>query len=365
MAWSPASSRPIRCRRMARSSSTTPSWRRAASACFCNGPRPRRTSRKRSLSRSRLPSVASSRRSAFSRRLRYFKTPAASSMMARRSSGREFSTESIWPCPTITCCWRPMPLSESSSWISNNRHGAPLIAYSESPLRNSVRVIVTSENSIGNRFAALSIVSETSARPSAGRSEVPAKMTSSIFPPRNERGPWAPSTHATASTKLDLPDPFGPTTTMTPGSNSRTVLSANDLKPRKVRDFRNTPQLLCDCGPSVRAVSPDSADAPPEEPPSADKSPQQETPTRTPNSRHHDAGVARAARPAGPRAEAASSSDLHLAIGTEEGGPAGDLFAHDLPATPQTRLAVPGVDLVMGLVATELAEQIDVLLVRE
>src|SRR5438128_8760379 len=69
-------------------------------------------------------------------------------------------------------------------------------------------------------------------------------MTSSILPLRNVRGPCAPSTHATASTRFDLPEPFGPTTTITPGSNSSTVLSAKDLNPRSVRDFRNTPQLL-------------------------------------------------------------------------------------------------------------------------
>src|SRR3954453_10681729 len=153
-----------------------------------------------------------------------------------------------------------MPLSESNSWMSRRRHGAPLIAYSESPLRNSVRVIVTSENSIGRRFAELSMVSDTSARPSAGRSAVPAKMTSSILPPRSVRGPCAPRTHATASTRLDLPDPFGPTTTITPGSNSRTVLSANDLNPRRVNDFRNTPQLLLGRRPTVGAVLAKRAD---------------------------------------------------------------------------------------------------------
>ena len=72
-------------------------------------------------------------------------------MIARRSSGRALSTASSWPWPTITCCWRPMPVSESSSWMSSSRHGAPLIMYSDSPVRNSVRVIVTSENSIGSR----------------------------------------------------------------------------------------------------------------------------------------------------------------------------------------------------------------------
>src|SRR5207244_2407863 len=131
-------------------------------------------------------------------------------------------------------------LSDSSSWRSSRRHGAPLMAYSLSPeLRNSVRVIVTSVKSIGRRPALLSIVSDTSARPRAGRLLLPAKMTSSIFDDRTVRGPWAPSTQATASTMFDLPLPLGPTTTVTPGSKSSVVVSANDLNPFRVRDFRN------------------------------------------------------------------------------------------------------------------------------
>ena len=99
--------------------------------------------------RVRLPSVAERRRSAFSLRLRYFRIPAASSMMRRRSSGRALSTASIWPWLTITCCCRPTPVSDRSSWMSSSRQGTPLMAYSLSPVRNSVRVIVTSVNSIG------------------------------------------------------------------------------------------------------------------------------------------------------------------------------------------------------------------------
>src|SRR6266851_1763575 len=114
------------------------------------------------------------------------------------------------------------------------------MAYSLSPERNRVRVIVTSEKSMARRPAELSIVSSTSARPSGERFGVPAKMTSSIFPERSMRVPWAPRTHATASTRLDFPLPFGPTTTVTPGSNSRVAVSANDLKPLRVSDFRNT-----------------------------------------------------------------------------------------------------------------------------
>ena len=56
-------------------------------------------------------------------------------------------------------------------------------------------------------------------------------MTSSIFAERTAVGAWAPSTHAMASTTLDLPEPLGPTTTVTPGSSSSVAGSANDLKP--------------------------------------------------------------------------------------------------------------------------------------
>ena len=123
--------------------------------------------------------------------------------------------------------------------MSSSRHGAPLIAYSDSPLRNSVLVIVISAMSIGSFPEELSIVRLTSARPSAARAAVPAKMTSSIFWLRRALGPWAPSTQVTASTTFDFPDPFGPTTTVTPGSNSRVVGSANDLKPLRWSRFKN------------------------------------------------------------------------------------------------------------------------------
>src|SRR5437764_2473314 len=162
----------------------------------------------------------------------------------------------------MTCCWRPTPESDSSSWMSSSLQGAPFMAYSLSPVRNSVRVIVTSVKSMGNIPDELSMVSDTSARPSAVRFDVPAKMTSSIFDDRTALGAWAPSTHATASTMLDLPLPFGPTTTVTPGSNSSVVVSANDLKPLSVSDFRNTAvQATGRRGPDPRM--PAGADGPP------------------------------------------------------------------------------------------------------
>ena len=84
------------------------------------------------------------------------------------------------------------------------------------------------------------MVRVTSARPSGGRSAVPAKMTSSIFPPRSALAPCSPSTQAMASTTLDLPEPLGPTTAVMPGSKRRVVAEANDLKPFIVRDLRCT-----------------------------------------------------------------------------------------------------------------------------
>ena len=123
--------------------------------------------------------------------------------------------------------------------MSSSRHGAPLIMYSDSPVRNSVRVIVTSENSIGRRLRAVVDRERHLGAAERRRSAVPAKMTSSILPPRSARAACAPSTHATESTMFDLPEPFGPTTTQTPGSNSSVVLSAKDLKPFSVNALRN------------------------------------------------------------------------------------------------------------------------------
>src|SRR5690606_494762 len=69
-------------------------------------------------------------------------------------------------------------------------------------------------------------------------------MTSSILPPRSVFAPCSPMTHASASTTLDLPDPFGPTTHVTPGSKLSVVADANDLKPRSVRVLRCTDPSL-------------------------------------------------------------------------------------------------------------------------
>ena len=43
-----------------------------------------------------------------------------------------------------------------------------------------------------------------------------------------------------ASATLDLPEPFGPTTQVMPGSSRNEVADANDLKPLRVRLLRYT-----------------------------------------------------------------------------------------------------------------------------
>src|SRR3954453_12981237 len=90
------------------------------------------------------------------------------------------------------------------------------------------------------------MVRVTSARPSAGRPAVPAKMTSSILPPRRLFAPCSPRTQAMASTTLDLPEPLGPTTAVMPGSRRRVVGDAKDLKPFSVRLERCTGPTVID-----------------------------------------------------------------------------------------------------------------------
>src|SRR5690606_3222991 len=147
----------------------------------------------------------------------------------------------------MTCISRPSPESLSSSCTSSRRQVSPLIAYSLPPLRSRVRLMVTSAYSIGSAPSELSMVRMTSARPSGPLVAVPAKMTSSILPPRRVFAPCSPITQARASTTLDLPEPFGPTTQVTPSSKANVVDCAHDLKPLRVRLFRYT------CRPSRRA----------------------------------------------------------------------------------------------------------------
>src|SRR5436305_11621219 len=111
------------------------------------------------------------------------------------------------------------------------------------------RVTRTSCQSTFNSDAQSVKVSETSAKLSGLRLSVPLKMTSAISSPRSDLADCSPSTHLIASSKLDLPQPFGPTIAVTPSWKLKRVLSAKDLKPKSSSD--------CKCilpGPQLSAL---------------------------------------------------------------------------------------------------------------
>jgi hypothetical protein len=60
---------------------------------------------------------------------------------------------------------------------------------------------------------------------------VPAKITSSIPSPRSDFGLPSPITQRMASRRFDLPQPFGPTTPVSPGSTRNSVGSTKLLNP--------------------------------------------------------------------------------------------------------------------------------------
>src|SRR4051812_45489252 len=97
--------------------------------------------------------------------------------------------------------------------------------------------MATSAELVFSTLRGLSKTIDTSARPRLLRAVEPLKITSAISPPRRLLADCSPSTQRTASTMFDLPLPFGPTTAVTPGGNSKTVLSAKLLKPTNSRRF--------------------------------------------------------------------------------------------------------------------------------
>jgi len=76
--------------------------------------------------------------------------------------------------------------------------------------------------------------SVTSAMLRAGRPAEPEKITSSISLPRTDVGRVSPITQRRASNRFDLPQPFGPTTAVRPGSTWSSVGSTKDLKPESL-----------------------------------------------------------------------------------------------------------------------------------
>src|ERR1700704_3267352 len=89
----------------------------------------------------------------------------------------------------------------------------------------------------------LSSTISTSAALRACTPRPPPKITSCIDCPRTASGDCSPIAHSTASVTLDLPEPLGPTTTLTPGPKSRRVRSGKDLKPFNVSAFRRISDL--------------------------------------------------------------------------------------------------------------------------
>src|SRR5689334_12061336 len=79
--------------------------------------------------------------------------------------------------------------------------------------------------------SALSRVIATSAKLRAGRVAVPEKMTSSMPEARMFLCELSPITQRSASSRLDLPQPFGPTTPVRPSSISISAGSTKDLNP--------------------------------------------------------------------------------------------------------------------------------------
>src|SRR5207248_6763871 len=82
--------------------------------------------------------------------------------------------------------------------------------------------------------SSLSNKSSTSQNAAGGRSGEPAKSTSSGFSALSSDGASDPDAQRSASETFDFPDPFGPTTTATPGSSRTSTGSGNDLKPRSL-----------------------------------------------------------------------------------------------------------------------------------
>src|SRR5476649_2864997 len=90
----------------------------------------------------------------------------------------------------------------------------------------------------------LSIVITTSAWLRDGRLPEPAKITASISAARSDLCEVSPIAQRSASTRFDLPQPFGPTTPVRPGSIMKSVGSTNDLKPWRRRHVSFISKIL-------------------------------------------------------------------------------------------------------------------------
>src|SRR5215468_8321260 len=98
-------------------------------------------------------------------------------------------------------------------------------------MRRAISSESWSLNAAGADRDELSIAMATSALLRAGRVFEPEKITSSIDAARMDLCEDSPITQRNASTRFDLPHPFGPTTPVRPGSIRKSAGSTKDLKP--------------------------------------------------------------------------------------------------------------------------------------
>src|SRR4051795_8751605 len=102
-------------------------------------------------------------------------------------------------------------------------------------MRREISSVSESFIAEGAERSELSIVITTSAWLRDGRLPEPAKITASMSAARRDLWEVSPIAQRSASTKLDLPQPFGPTTPVRPGSIMKSVGSTNDLNPCRRR----------------------------------------------------------------------------------------------------------------------------------
>ena len=146
--------------------------------------------------------------------------PAASSRINRRACGLALMISAICPCRTSEGEREPVDASANNSCTSLARTSLPFTRYVEPASRTMARLISRcslSLNCAGAVRSSLSISTMTSAILRDGRSVVPPKMTSSMPAPRMFLYEFSPITQRSASSRLDLPQPFGPTMPVRPG----------------------------------------------------------------------------------------------------------------------------------------------------
>ena len=162
--------------------------------------------------------------------------PAASSSTRRRCSGLAWMISPMRPwCTSAGRARAGRGVGEQDLHVA----GAHLAAVDaiggarSRSIRRETSSVSCSLNWAGALRSLLSICIATSALLRAGRLLVPAKITSSMSAARSDLCEVSPITQRSASTRFDLPQPFGPTTPVSPGSIRKSVGSTKDLKPSR------------------------------------------------------------------------------------------------------------------------------------